>query len=205
MSNDIYCEQCRVRPREMFCDWCNAHICRYCTETEHKCNESSHDLNILAHEMKQGAMLKSAAALEQQPVELVNQLDKYVNQESDLAIEYYKNQHDRLLERHQALEADHNSLNQKIKELEASNAFEMKAIAESYSAQVNNHIAEVEKKANEIITDYQTKIKELEEQNNTLQAKMSESLKKVQSPRKTAPVQKVSQPSQSPKEKPGWH
>ena len=212
---DIYCEQCRVRPRELYCDWCNAHICRSCTESVHKCTESSHDINALAHAALQEKLINAAlparqsSIIDQPPIEInmdqFNQLNAIVKQENDLAIEFYKSQHDKLLERHKVLESEHEELNKKIKELETSNAAEIKAFADSYSTQVSAHIAEVEKKANEIIADYQAKISALESQNAALQSQMAESFKKVQSPMKPVPVSAAKINQQNQKEKPQWH
>lgn len=164
MSNakSIYCDECRVRPKELFCDWCHAHICRCCSEGRHSCQESLHDINAIIHESKQGGLMMA----ELPPIEIVhNQLTDYIKKEED---NFYKTAHDKL-------QVQNEELNKKLHELETLYTNEIKNIQNSILSNAQNQVEEFQKKTNETILGYQAKIASLEAENAKLHA---ETLKK---------------------------
>ena len=218
-KNDIYCEQCHVRPKEVFCNWCNSNICRYCSESEHKCPEAGNDINAIMHEAQQNQILSNAIASIPSsgslapfpeiviPDQLVNEMKVYMQKEQDLIIQFYKDQHDKLTTNNSDLQKQNEDLSNKIKDLEVQYAAEIKTIAETYQAHATAYMNELKKQSEAAIADHASQNETLKAQVLKLQSELSENLKKIQlSPRSTNPalVPKVNQPKLETK-KPQWH
>ena len=185
MSNDIYCESCKVRPKEQRCDWCNAHICNCCHEV-HKCPDQSHDVTAIMHEAQQSELLSKAVAsiptsartLDTPEIQVLDQMNAMVQKEEDLIIAYYKEQHDKLSAQHSELQASNESLQTKLKDLEIQYAQEVKTIIESCNSQVANQVATIQQNAESVIAQHAARNQELEAQIAELNRKTDESLKK---------------------------